>query len=124
MHEKNASDLLSQIKNYKKLEYEKFSAEEYGIKDYLKTMTVRQARVFFSVRTEMLRTVQYNFRNNPQYRMNDYKCICGEEDRQSHLEDCIVYRHCSVGLDLSIPTDIVTFYQRVISEREKEEDMK
>ena len=116
--------MLLQIKDYKKLNFDEIICEPYGIKNYLKTMTVTQARVYFSARTQMLRTVQYNFRNNPEYRSNEYKCLCGEEDRQSHLQYCTVYGHCTDGLDLAVPADIVTFYQRVISEREQEENRK
>ena len=122
VHAKNKSDLLIQIKDYKKLEYEKIISEEYGMKAYINAMTVTRARMFFAIRTQMVRTVQYNYRNKPEYRENNYLCRCGEEDRQSHLlGHCDVYSFCTEGLDLSVPADLVTLFQRIINEREKEE---
>ena len=122
IQDRNKQLLLQQIREYKKLDYEEIVNEDYGLHDYLKTMTVTQARVYFSVRTQMLPTVQCNFRNKPEYIANQHKCLCGEEDVQSHLHYCVLYSHCREGLNMAKPADLVTFFQRVIGEREREED--
>ena len=48
IHEQNRIQLLEQAKSYKKLSYEQLAAEQYGLKSYIKTMTVHQARVYFA----------------------------------------------------------------------------
>ena len=50
MNEKNKCDLLSLLSTYKKMEVEKLSKETYGIKSYLKSMNLDEARTFFSAR--------------------------------------------------------------------------
>ena len=122
IHDRNKHQLLLQIKEYKKLKYDEIVTEDYGLHDYVKTMTVTKARVFFSVRTQMLPTVQCNFRNKPEYIANQFLCLCGEEDVQSHLHYCVLYSHCREGLNMAEPADLVTFFQRVIGEREREEE--
>ena len=53
----------------------------------------------------------------------DHKCICGEEDQQIHLTSCVSYKHLREGLDLEgSDLDLVRYYQRIIRERETEEE--
>ena len=84
-------------------------------------MTTNQAAVYFSIRAEMLQSVQQNYRNKPEFIANQHKCICGEDDLQAHLYSCTAYSFCKDGLDLDLPIDIVTFFQRIIRQREEEE---
>ena len=72
----------------------------------------------------MLSTVQWNFHNNPEYRENEYRCICNEHrDDQASLLTCKLYTHLREGLDLySSDADLVTYFQLVIQERQKKED--
>ena len=93
------------------------------MKSYLKTMNLSESPTFFSARSHMLRTVQMNYKHNPVYVANDHKCLCGEDDHQSHLTSCPSYSHLRDGLDLaSSDSDLVLYYQRVISKREKREE--
>ena len=117
IHEQNKNQLLEQARSYKKLSYQQLSSEEYGLKSYLKTMTVAQARVYFSARAQMLPTVQHNFKHIPEYVANKWKCDCGEPDTQAHLQVCQNYLHLQEGLDLASDTDLVKFFQLVIKER-------
>ena len=123
IHERNRTQLLDRIKLYSKLEYSKFSEEEYGMKDYLRNMKIEDARTFFASRGRMLRTVQMNYKNKPEYAANSYKCICGEDDHQVHLTSCPSYKHLREGLNLEgSDTDLVRYYQLIIKEREKKGD--
>ena len=68
----------------------------------------------------MLTSVQANFKNNPEYKANGYKCKCGEEDNQANLLTCPLYEHLRDGLDLiNSDIDLVTYFQLVIEERQK-----
>ena len=69
---KNKNDLIKQIESYKKLDKDKLALESYGMKKYISTMKVSEARTFFSARSMMLSTVQYNFKNNPEFKANEY----------------------------------------------------
>ena len=67
IHAKNKSDILTKIQSYKKLEYESVRNEEYGMKSYLKSMSLSESRTFFSARSRMLKTVQMNYKHNPEH---------------------------------------------------------
>ena len=121
VHVKNKNDLLEEVKKYKKLSHEKWMTEEYGIKSYLINMSLQQARTLFSIRAEVLPTIQMNFKNKPEYVQNLWKCKCGEDDVQSHLIYCRSYEHLREGLNLEeSEKDLVYFYQKVVRERENE----
>ena len=125
IHLKNKQDLTNQINSYKKLDKDKLLAEGYGMKKYISTMKISEARTFFSARSMMLTTVQYNFKNNPKFKANDYRCKCGDLDTQAGLLTCRLYAHLREGLDLSnSDTDLVRFFQLVIQERQEEEQDK
>ena len=124
IHVKNKSDILTQIRSYKKLEYENVCKEDYGMKPYLSSMNLSECRTFFAARSRMLRTIQMNYKHNPEYIANNHKCFCGEDDHQSHLTSCPSYSHLRDGLDLTgSDRDLVLFYQRVIRERENKEEI-
>ena len=123
VHHKNERDILSKMTEYSKLDIEKFSSEDYGIKEYISSFNISEARTMFSARSSMLSTVQTNFKNHPQYRANEYKCKCGELDTQSNLLPYRLYSHLREGLDLSnSDSDLVRYYQLVIQERMKEQE--
>ena len=86
-------------------------------------MRLAEARVFFAARTHMLPTVQYNYKNVPEYRDNNHLCECQEPDTQAHLVNCMAYKHLQQGLKVKeSDTDLVRFYQLVIKERREKED--
>ena len=70
----------------------------------------------------MLSSVQMNFKNNPEFKANDYRCGCGDYDHQDHLTTCLQYTHLQEGLDMETENGLVRFYQLVIREREKEKE--
>ena len=86
-------------------------------------MNLSQARTCFAARTQCLRTVQMNFKNKPEYVINEWKCVCGKDDHRYHICTCSEYANLREGLDLeSNDLDLVLYYQRVIRQREQEEE--
>ena len=122
VHARNKEHLLEESKTYKKLDYQKLVSEEYGLKPYIRNMSVSQARVYFSSRALMLPTVQHNFKHKPEYVANQWRCVCGQPDQQAHLQTCRSYLHLQQGLDMEQDTDLVRFYQLVIKERLENEE--
>ena len=122
IHEKNKKNLLEKVGNFKKIKLENWLTEEYGMKNYIKSMNLSQARTLFSARAEVLPTIQMNFKNKPEFAQNLWKCKCGDLDTQSHLAYCRSYEHLREGLDiLQNDLHLVLYYQRVIKERERDE---
>ena len=125
IQQKNYQDLSSMLESYKKLDKDKFMSEEYGRKPYLKTMNISAARTMFSARSMMLTSVKWNFKSNPKYAADEYKCECGEHvDTQDNLLTCNLYQDLREGLDITnSDSDLVKYYQLVIRERQKENNI-
>ena len=124
VHQLNKESLLSQLQKSRKLDIEELSSEEYEEKSYISEMKISQGRVFFSSRSFMLSTIQWNFQNQPEFKANQYLCRCTEHvDTQSGLLTCTLYSNLRIGLDLyNSDTDLVTYFQRVMQERRQEEE--
>ena len=122
VHNKNKTDLLYLIRANRKLDVEKLCSEEYGMKSYLSSMRLSDGRTFFSARSMMLNTFQWNFKSNPEFRDNGFKCVCKEHiDSQSEVLNCRLYEHLKEGLDVyTSDLDLVKFFQLVTQERLKQ----
>ena len=114
------------LNNYRKLDTEKFSQEEYGAKSYLSSMILKESRTFFSARARVLQTIKWNFKGNAEYAAVDYVCECEEHcDDPEGLLSCRLYESHREGLDLANSNfDLVKYYQLIIEERTKEEGTK
>ena len=108
---------------YKKLEYNTLSKENCKVKDYLKSLNLPDARMKFSIRTKMTRTVQMNYKGEPKFAQNKWKCQdCGTPDTQEHIIRCPSYQHLRSGKNLESDKDLVEYFRRVIQIRDKSED--
>ena len=93
------------------------------MKEYVTKFNLKDARTKFALRSMMLPTIQMNFKNKNEFKRNDYKCICGNEDHQSHLISCPSYAFLRVDLDiLNSDQDLVSYYQLIVEERRKDDD--
>ena len=119
--------MLEIVKNkYKsenrKLDYNTLSEEKFETKNYLKTLYLPDARLRFALKSKMTRTVQMNFKGDPKYSKNLWKCLdCQTPDTQEHIVRCPVYQPLRVGKDLNNDKDLVDYFRKVIDCRQKEE---
>ena len=123
--EKNRYDLLEKIRPpaYKKLDFETLSAEKFERKEYLDKLNLADARLRFSLRAKMTKTVQMNFKNDRKYKQNQWKCQdCQIPDTQDHIVRCPAYQSLRADKDLSNDKDLVSYFRKVIKIREKLED--
>ena len=119
LHNKNI--LLMKIKNYKKLDYFEMEKEEFKTKPYLTALNLADSRLKFALRTKMARTVQANFKGNPMYKSNEWKCHdCKVLDTQEHIVRCPVYTSLRNGKDLESDKDLVDYFRKVIEIRNKD----
>ena len=93
--------------------------EKFETKSYLKEMTLSDARMKFSLRARMTRTIQTNFRGDPSYTRNKWRCVgCRQLDAQEHLVVCAAYANLRNGKDLKVDADLVQYFREVINVRE------
>ena len=82
-------------------------------------MTLSDAGLKFSIRFRMARSIQTNYRGNPSYMLNNWRCVgCGEVDSQEHVIVCKAYEKLRNGKDLNDDFDLVKYFREVINLRE------
>ena len=117
--EQNRKDILEIVKKYKKLNYGMLSKEKFETKSYLREMSTVDARLKFSLRSRMTRTVQTNFKGDPKFSKNRWLCVeCGNIDTQEHIMECHKYSDLRLGMNLKNDDDLVKYFRKVISLRE------
>ena len=111
-------ELINQSLNLSKMDKSQMEKEDFGLKHYVKTLNVPDARLRFAIRTYMTRTVKMNFKGVRSYADSNWRCdICNLPDTQEHLISCKGYKSCRVGKDLTRDKDLVDFFRNVISLR-------
>ena len=122
VNEQNRKDLLTLIKDYKKLSHEELKDEDYEVKSYIKELPLQKARTKMRHRSQMLKSVKFNFQSDKEFASQNWQCKCGLIDSQNHIEKCILYADLRVNLDLSVTEDLVDYFDAVLKRREQEED--
>ena len=127
----NEDDLLDQMKNYKKLEYDELKHEHCEMKNYMVSLNLYNARLRFKIRSKMTPTIQMNFKNDPVYKANLWTCLgCARskntvvdlacKDTQAHVLACEGYEDLREGKNLDDDKDLVEYFSAVIRRRMSE----
>ena len=117
--EKNKNEILEMSKKYRKISHEVLKNEKFETKSYLKEMSLSDARLKFALRTRMTRSIQTNFKGDPTFARNKWRCVgCGEIDSQEHVVICREYEGLRRGKNMNSDEDIVKYFREVISLRE------
>ena len=122
IQEQNEKSLLETVsEKYKKLDYKVLREEKCETKEYMKSLNLPEARMKFALRSKM--TVQMNFKGGPTYTRNHWKCQdCFTPDTQEHIIRCPSYQHLRIGKDLASDKDLVEYFRKVLSIRDKIDD--
>ena len=89
----------------------------------LKKLTVNEARALFKHRTNMTRYTKFNYKNNPQYAKQLWKCEnCENISTESHILWCSGFQHLREGKDLKSDKDLAKYLQAVVKIRSRNED--
>ena len=112
----NENSLLTTIReNYKKLDHKVLCEESCDTKEYLKSLNLPDARLKFGIRAKMTRTVQMNYKGEPRFMQNGWKCNdCLLPDTQEHIIRCPSYQHLRTGKDLASDKHLVEYFRNII----------
>ena len=117
LDKKNTNDLHAQMKPYKKLDLNELSKEPFGIKPYLKNLEYENALTKFRLRAKTCKTIKTHFKSDQKYKKDLWQCWeCSFLDT-SH--QCSHYEDLRNNFNLSDENEVVSFFRRVIDEREK-----
>ena len=90
--------------------------------EYFNDKSIENGRLAFQIRSKMVKEIPANFKN--KYKEEDQLCkFCNEMKtfNQSHCIVCPAWEQQREGLDLTKIEDMVTFFRKMLSEKEKEE---
>ena len=121
INEKCESELKESMKAYSKLKDGPMPKEQFKMKNYIKEMTVEDARTNFSIRSLMYRA-KFNYRSDPKNADELWKCsscMSGHIESQSHILHCEAYSELREGKDLKSDDDLVQYMKNVLIIREK-----
>ena len=102
------ADILENVnKNYKKLDHEVLRYENCDKKEYLSSLNLPDARLKIALRAKMTKTVQMNFKGEPNFIKNGWKCQdCDLPDTQDHIIRCPCYKQLREGKNLNKDKDL------------------
>ena len=129
IQKKNEQDLLGQIKQYKKLDYNEMKQEPYERKQYFYNMNLEDARFAFRISSKML-DLKKNFSHKYKRKNMSLTCelcrvIDNEDDNQEQPEESQFHlaNECQAFSDLRSQTDfsddqqLVAFFKAVMEKR-------
>ena len=118
----NKEEIIHRMQTYKKINYWDFECRSFGPQSYLKSMSEVNARLRFKIWAKMTPTVRMNFRNNRDYKKSGWACPdCQAPDTQEHILICSAYALMRENKNLEDDSDLVDYFNLVISHRLKQE---
>ena len=94
--------------------------EEAGLKQYMKTLNLPDARIKFALRSRMTRYIQMNYKGNPEYKSNEWKCNhCNLPDTQEHVLQCDLYKSLRKNVNLDSDKGLVEYFRNVLKLRKE-----
>ena len=92
--------------------------ENFGIKEYMKKLTVVEARSLFKHRTSMTRYAKFNYKNDPIYAKQLWKCeSCSNISTESHVLWCSGFQYLREGKNLKCDRDLAKYLIEVLKIR-------
>ena len=121
---KNTDELFEWSKGYKKINLDSYEVD-LKIKDYLKTLSLKNARMIFRQNCRLIQTIRTNFKSDKRYLSEKYLCPdcrhletpVTHVDEQDLLTSCEGNRDLRDGLDLRDLSQLAEYFRRVIDRR-------
>ena len=115
--------LIEEVENSKKMR--QHAQDNFKkVQDYLKGKSVDNCRMAFRIRCEMVKEVRGNFkdkyrRKGGEHALNCEDCNSNQVQTQTHCLVCPHWEKLRTDLDLSKMEGMVTYFQRLLTERLK-----
>ena len=112
------------LNEYSKIDTKEVAKENPGLKDYMKSLTYKDAILRFRLRAKICETVKTQWKGTKEFEEDLYSCWhhpFQRIDQSSHIERCIHYSSLKEGLSLDRDDHLVLFYRRVIEKRKEEQ---
>ena len=118
----NQLEVKSDILPYEKIKNSVMIQESFGVKDYIKTLPLYEARTMFKHRSQMTQYVKLNYQNDNKYSRTLWKCDdCFKMDSESHLLWCESYSKLRENRNLKNDRDLCHYLHDILVHRTKQE---
>ena len=112
--EANEKDIRESMKNYKKVNQSVLENETFGCQEYIRSLTLSQARTLVKHKYSMNQHVKMNCKGDQLYAKSLWQCgQCKSQDSELHLLWCSGYKKLREGLDLSRNSDLCNYLQNI-----------
>ena len=119
----NVTELEEELRKSKKLKDSQIINEGFGVKKYMKELSLKESRTLFKHRCKVSQYVKMNFRNDKIFAKKLWKCDhCSKMDTESHLLWCDSYKKLRENKDLNQNKDLCKYLQDILQLRTKMED--
>ena len=113
----NEDEVKKVLVSYKKLKNKNIVNEKYGMKPYMETLSVYEARTIFKHKTSMTQFVKLNFKGVKKYKAG-WKCNeCTNLDSEEHLLWCYGYRHLRENINLENEKELSQYLHKIFLKR-------
>ena len=119
--QQNEKELKLKMMSLEKLKDSELMKEEFGVKPYVKNLTVPEARNIFKMRSSMMMNVKMNYMSDAKNVASMWLCnSCRTSiDSMGHVLWCPSYQHLRSDKDMKDDKDLASYLHSVILIREK-----
>ena len=111
------------MKTYKKFDYFERKEENFEIKEYFKTMKLKDCRTMFSLQSKMTKTVKSHFFGDKKFASELWSCdSCNKIDNILHIKICPSYSHLRDNRDMNNDFHLVEYFNQVLEIRQSSEE--
>ena len=119
--QQNERELRLKMMSLEKLKVNELMTEEFGIKPYVKKLTVYEARNIFKMRSSMMMNVKMNYMSDAKNVASMWLCSSCQTsiDSMGHVLWCPSYQHLRADKDMKDDKDLASYLHSVILIRDK-----
>ena len=119
----NEDEVKKVLVSYKKLKNRNIVNEHYGMKPYMETLSVYEARTIFKHKTSITHFVKLNFKGVKKYKAEGWKCDeCSQHDSEEHLLWCQGYTHFCENMNLENEKELSQYLHKIFLKRKGSEE--
>ena len=119
--EQNEKNLKLKMMKLEKLKQSDLVNEEFGIRPYIKNLSVLDARTIFKKRSSMLQNVKMNYMSDYRNVQSMWSCSSCQSsiDSMGHVLWCPSYQELRIGKDMKNDKDLAKYLHDVLVIRSK-----
>ena len=112
----NYREIKQDLQRYKKLDDIK-DDDFTKMPDYMEDKSLENARMSFRIKSKMVQAIKMNFKSSHKGDLSCEKCDSGSDETQCHTMMCDGWKKEREGLDLTLMSDMVIFFTRLLEEK-------